>query len=325
MLFSIIVPVYNAEKYLENTINSVLSQSFTDWQLILVNDGSLDASLEICERFAAADDRITVYNQKNAGPSAARNNGIAHAVGDYIMFLDSDDEYLPGALGAVAQVIAETSTDIVMSSSKVINCDNGIVIHEADYVLDLPVDNKEVFFTQIIGKRVAPGPCRYAVKREILHKNNILFPAGITIAEDCLWLNQLLEHIDSVAFNKKPFYQYNIHANSITTNISYSRLEDLMTVCQRLFELAEKSSGKLQDVHLNYCCILSNSLLQHYLRQPAENRKKIKKWVKMNNSNFSKALKMQPPIRLTAFIIGNFNSMLLFAWLVKVKNNILKL
>ena len=89
--FSIIVPVYNVEQYLENCINSVLNQSFRNFQLILVDDGSKDSSGEICDRFAQKDRRVKVIHKPNAGVSAARNTGIDIAAGQFICFIDSDD------------------------------------------------------------------------------------------------------------------------------------------------------------------------------------------------------------------------------------------
>ena len=89
--FSIIVPVYNVEQYLENCINSVLNQSYRNFQLILVDDGSKDSSGEICDRFAQKDSRVKVMHKQNAGVSGARNTGIEIATGQFICFIDSDD------------------------------------------------------------------------------------------------------------------------------------------------------------------------------------------------------------------------------------------
>lgn len=97
---SIIIPVYNAEKYLRRCIESVLSQSFTDFELILVDDGSKDSSPQICDEYVAKDDRVRVIHKENGGVSAARNDGLDIAKGEYVTFIDSDDwvkkEYLQG-------------------------------------------------------------------------------------------------------------------------------------------------------------------------------------------------------------------------------------
>ena len=88
---SVVVPVYNSEKFLEYCIQSILNQTYTNIELILVNDGSTDNSLNICAKYKLEDDRVVVINQKNMGVSVARNNGIIHATGEYLQFVDSDD------------------------------------------------------------------------------------------------------------------------------------------------------------------------------------------------------------------------------------------
>ncbi len=93
-MISIIIPAYNAEKYITETINSVINQTYTDWELIIINDGSIDNTAEIVKQFCANDNRIKYYYQNNSGVSAARNNGLKRANGEYIVFLDSDDVWL---------------------------------------------------------------------------------------------------------------------------------------------------------------------------------------------------------------------------------------
>ncbi len=88
---SVIIPIYNAEDYVSRCIESVQAQTYNNWQMILVDDGSKDKSLEICQKYADADDRISVIHQENAGPGIARNTGIAKASGNYVVFIDSDD------------------------------------------------------------------------------------------------------------------------------------------------------------------------------------------------------------------------------------------
>jgi glycosyltransferase involved in cell wall biosynthesis len=108
---SIIVPVYRAEKTLETCVNSVLAQTFGDWELILVDDGSDDESGRMCDTFSAADARIKVIHQQNAGVSAARNAGIAEASGDWIAFLDSDDWLEPQMYETLLNEMHKTGAD----------------------------------------------------------------------------------------------------------------------------------------------------------------------------------------------------------------------
>lgn len=111
---SVIVPVYEAEKFLEACIGSVISQEFQDWELLLVDDGSTDASNAICRRCASADPRIRLIEQANRGVSEARNRGLDQASARYVTFLDADDELLPGALSALYDIATERNADVVM-------------------------------------------------------------------------------------------------------------------------------------------------------------------------------------------------------------------
>ena len=97
-IISIIIPIYNAEKYLSTCIESILSQGFEDFELLLINDGSKDNSLSICNDYAQRDSRIKVFDKPNGGVSSARNLGLDNATGEYVMFVDADDRLAPNAL-----------------------------------------------------------------------------------------------------------------------------------------------------------------------------------------------------------------------------------
>lgn len=112
-LFSIIIPVYNAESTLKTAAESILNQSFTDLELLLVDDGSQDDSLSVCRQIAQKDSRVRVISQKNGGICCARNHGLAQACGRYVGFCDDDDEYLPQALERVAELIQHKDVDLV--------------------------------------------------------------------------------------------------------------------------------------------------------------------------------------------------------------------
>ena len=118
MLLSIIVPIYNTEKYLEDCLQSILNQTFSDYELILVNDGSTDSSPEICEQYAERDGRIRVIHKENGGVSSARNCGIEIAQGNYIWFVDSDDTIAYDALQVLNEYIREKPDLIVFNSPR---------------------------------------------------------------------------------------------------------------------------------------------------------------------------------------------------------------
>ena len=112
-LISIIVPVYNVEKYLSRCIESILSQSYKNLELILVDDGSTDLSYEICKKYKAEDNRVIITNQKNAGSSVARNTGLSYAKGEFIGFVDSDDWVLPNMFDVMISKALKHKLNIV--------------------------------------------------------------------------------------------------------------------------------------------------------------------------------------------------------------------
>lgn len=126
-IFSIIVPVYNTVEYLSQCIEGVLCQSFDDWELILVDDGSTDGSGEVCEAYAVCDERIKVLHQTNGGVSAARNAGLGVALGEYVWFCDSDDSVVPGALGELYACLADGRPSMVIFPVEQIDSDGNRV------------------------------------------------------------------------------------------------------------------------------------------------------------------------------------------------------
>lgn len=124
MRFSIIVPVYNTVEYLEMCILSVINQSFSDWEMIMVDDGSDDGSRNILESYSEKDDRIRVYHQKNSGQFFARQKGIDLAQGEYILFLDSDDRYMPEALMTIDKYIQYECPDMILYTGEIV--ENGV-------------------------------------------------------------------------------------------------------------------------------------------------------------------------------------------------------
>ena len=127
-MISIIVPVYNAEKYLRETIRSILNQDFCDFELLLINDGSKDKSLEICNEVAQKHPQIRVFNQKNSGVSAARNKGLLEAKGEYIAFVDADDLLEADMLGVLYRCAKEYNADVVSCGAGLV--EDGKIVKE---------------------------------------------------------------------------------------------------------------------------------------------------------------------------------------------------
>ena len=221
MKVSVVIPVYNVKPYLERCVNSVLHQTFKDWEAILIDDGSTDGSGDLCDTFAACDQRIRVIHQSNQGLSSARNSGIRQAQGDYIVFMDSDDEWLLNdGLETLIQNCSETidlitfkTVDIWSQTRRTYPQD-----YDVENISRLP-DAQAVFSHLVRTQQLQIGACIIMVRRKVLIDNNIYFPEGL-ISEDVYWSMELWQHLHTVKILNLPLYGYYHRAQSLSTSPS---------------------------------------------------------------------------------------------------------
>lgn len=209
MTVSIVVPVYNTAEYLPACLDSILAQSFTDFELILVDDGSTDDSLRICEAYAFRDARIRVFHQQNAGVSAARNLGVEQAQGDWLCYVDSDDVVLPAYLQDMLEA-ADAEDCLVMgniSDSRM----KGLIT--SDVVLEGEAMVRYMLSHNILN---LSGPVAKLYNRATLVKYGIRFPQDIHYGEDMLYFLQYLNHIGRVAFRQSELYQVTMREGSLS-------------------------------------------------------------------------------------------------------------
>lgn len=230
-LISVIVPVYKVEPYLERCVNSILSQTFRDFELILVDDGSPDKCPQMCDEFAQKDERITVIHKENGGVSSARNEGIKAAKGEYIWFVDSDDSIEPDSLCFLAEKIEKTHQDLY-----VFNAD----INEYIEVYDLDDFYNKYYFKYVFGF----GPCNKLYLTGIIKDNHLRFDTEETIGEDLLFNIGVYCNVMSIAVYNHNLYNYIQRENSAMNTQSKERHINQM----RLFEKIKKIlNGKVSD------------------------------------------------------------------------------
>ena len=221
MTVSVIIPVYNVKPYLERCVRSVLNQTYKDFEIILVDDGSTDGSRDLCDHFASSDQRIQVIHQENQGLSGARNTGIRQAKGEYIIFMDSDDEWLLNdGLGTLIQH-SDNDTDLVTFKTVDIWSQNRRTYpqdYDVEAISQLP-DAQAVFSYLVKTQQLQIGACIIMVRRRILIENNIFFPAKL-ISEDVYWSMQLWQHLRMVIILNLPFYGYYHRTASLSTSPS---------------------------------------------------------------------------------------------------------
>lgn len=207
--FSIIVPVYNVENYLERCILNVLNQTYVSYELILVDDGATDNSGAICDRYATQLN-VHVIHKLNGGLSSARNAGLDIAKGEYILFIDSDDYWdAPDALELIYKQIDKCSNDVVIfSCKKLFIASNKIVDDRADFgYLDECKSKKQILDSLYMFGQFPGSAWIMCVKRKLIESYHLRFPVGVT-AEDIIWINNVLAYCESIGAISKAFYVY---------------------------------------------------------------------------------------------------------------------
>lgn len=227
-VFSVIVPVYNVEKYLAECVDSILNQSFGDFELILVDDGSPDNCPAICDEYAAKDSRVRVIHKPNSGVSSARNEGIRAAAGEYILFCDSDDYYVAGALETVYNGLRDRECDILnygyikeyglqgqqrekrLPDIPTFEVSSDFLIRVA-FCWNFP---EKDFFIEIV---------THAFKRQLIQDNGIFFDEKLVKAEDSLFTLTCFAHAKNTASISAALYFYRFNPDSCMNTWTFNR------------------------------------------------------------------------------------------------------
>lgn len=258
--FSIIVPVYNVEDYLDECVNSVVSQSYDNWELILVDDGSPDNCPQMCEEWANKDSRIKAVHKSNGGLSSARNAGIKHCTGDYILFLDSDDFYNDKkALETLASNLKDNE-DVLVFGCTDFNMNTGkTIISRTGYDLQLIAEKDKIkSLHYLLSKKMIPGgACIFCTKSSLIRKYNICFKEGIQ-DEDYDFVLSVFTLCETITAIDNPFYSYRHgREGSITQG---SNIKMIMGIEYTINKWVEKSgdikSGLIKKDVLNYIAFI---------------------------------------------------------------------
>ena len=228
-MISVIVPVYNVEEYLEECLESIRQQTFTDIEVILVNDGSTDSSKEICERFCQADNRFKLINQENQGQSVARNRGVKESVGQFIMFVDSDDVINTNVLEVLLPYM---KTDVDIVECRMTRKKEEFFLNKTSTIV-FEGNSKEAILNCIAFKEVKYCAFKKLYRREIVQK--IPFLEGY-IYEDVFTGINYLKHIRKIVVIDYIGYYYRVHANSTMTKSFNEKDLDIFKVGNKLID-----------------------------------------------------------------------------------------
>lgn len=234
---SVIVPIYNVEKYLKYSIGGILKQSYKNLEIILVNDGSQDNSLAICEEYSKIDNRIKIISVENGGQGKARNIGLQHSTSDWILFLDADDYYDNNAVEYLVELAERYGSDLVVTPLRVvrdhIQGGNASSIKN-EKILNLNKDRliEEMYYGRLLGAT----PCGKLYKREILEK----WPFPDQLFEDLAIAYKHLMSAKKVAVSNQYYYNYYQRVGSITKSRYTSKLEDFYRAIEKNYKYLEE-------------------------------------------------------------------------------------
>lgn len=257
--FSIIIPVYNSEGVLEECVGSILSQSYENFEIILVNDGSTDNSAAVCDKLAAADSRIVAVHKQNGGTSSARNAGLEKASGDYITFTDNDDYWNDrDALKNMASQLDESGADLLLHENYILWLDTNKLVEPSTACKRANIAGKSPSqaLSAILSGNLFSLYCVWSkvIKAELIRENEIRFPDGMR-NEDTYFCSELLLKAKSYDFYESPFYVYKKgHAGAQTSaGIKYSHLADLQKICiDFVSKVSEISDEELKKPLLSF-------------------------------------------------------------------------
>lgn len=262
--FSIIVPVYNVEKYLTECIDSILSQSFSNYELLIIDDGSTDSSGNICDTYITYKN-VKIFHKRNGGLSDARNYGLRESIGEYIIFVDSDDFWSDKLfLHKVNDKIMTSNPDIVIFGYKKLYEDGS----SKEYQQILKYENMENNIENALkGGIFNIGAWDKIVRREIIIKNKILFRNKV-ISEDMEWCASLYKYCNTFVILNTSQYIYRQRKGSITKTVSLNSVNDIINNYNRCVEIGKNlrdRKKRIYDIYLSKCFsmfIIACSLLE---------------------------------------------------------------
>lgn len=329
---SVVIPVCNAEKQLEHTIKSVLSQTFSDFELILVDDGSTDRSPAICDEWKKRDDRIRVIHKENGGVSSARNVGIANSQGKYITFCDSDDYLSPDYLDTLIKTAAEHSGVghiwCAFQTVAGLNCEDAKPCIPVDapiqmYTLDSFMTLHELWLDS--------SPCNKLYKREIIKQSSLEFDKSLSLGEDLLFNMAYIDVSNNrdIVVVTKPLYNY-LRASDGSLDTKYRR--DLLDIYRKIsarmlfyiekWGLSEEQREKFNDSRF----YMYEKVLRNTMRAPGGNvLGKISENSRfMQSAEFADVVSSRTcfvhPTYLRAYRSGHYLNVMLVDKAVKIKN-----
>lgn len=282
---SVIVPVYNTDRYLAACIESIINQTYKNLEILIIDDGSTDTSLSICMEYASRDERIRVVQQENMGVSAARNKGLAIMTGDFFLFVDSDDELKDFAIEFLLKDILEHTADMASAVKCLVNADGTTISPYDDHRL-MVYSGLDMLKLSLGGERQTNSACAKLYRASFFR--SIRFEQGRKINEDGFFLFQCYALKPKVVQHNENVYLYNIRAGSNSRSIFSDKYLDILYFCERKKDIVKKNFPELADelvtmevsAHLFFLQNLCRTTDRRYLEMQKASIKLVKQYYK---------------------------------------------
>lgn len=305
---SVIVPIYNVDKYLKDCIDSVINQASNEVELILVNDGSADGSLDICMSYRGYPN-VSIINQVNSGVSRARNKGLHMAKGDYVWFVDGDDYIEPGALSDVLSKIQEQNPDIVVGQMRkfksiksiLVNADQSRGAYSAELSARIEhLSGDDIFLAILQNNTFQPSLCANIYRRNLFMKNNITLDPSLVNNEDIDCSMSLYRHADSIGVVNKTIYNYRqSRQGSATNSFSASRVLSSLEFIKKQKAIKE-DNNELNEAIGNYLAYQFSITLGSYALCSPSDRALLRPHIIQSSAILGSAKSKKP--KLTLFL-----------------------
>ena len=263
-LVSVIIPVYRTEQYLKQCVDSVLSQTYREIEIILVDDGSPDKSGMICDEYTKNDSRVKVIHKENGGSSSARNAGLYAAQGEYVLFLDSDDYYLnTNCIEILVNKARNEKCDIVLFQSLNAYVEkNKFIDNEGAYDVDAinGKNRNEIFYYLVKNNKAVATPVNKLIESKIIRERDIYFREGIT-GEDIDWAVRLFVAAKKiVAVNEMVYVYRKENVNSVTHNVSKKSINDFLETIKVVIKWANDWDKEFAETTFSYMAFVYATL-----------------------------------------------------------------
>ena len=272
--FSIIIPMYNSEKYITKCIDSIIESKCNSYEIIIIDDNSTDNSVELCRKYN--NKNIKIITNVGSGVSSARNTGIKESIGEYIIFIDSDDYITKDIMSYIDGITKENKYDIFISRFLSVK-ENDECRDVVDKLYDQKkIDNKTTsdVVKYLYQKRMIFTVWRFVIKRKIIIDNNLYFIENI-VHEDEEWVPRMLLSSKTFRFIPFEYYIYRIHPSSITSNLNMNNYLCYLKVSQLLVEYSIKENIKYKKLFYQRCAYKNASLAYFGIRKISKPMREI--------------------------------------------------